>query len=97
MLAYPRFNIYFRDNVAILQVMAKGQYYTSIKRDVSYTFSSLIGKIISTYTLNDKNIVFSLRSANIGGLLGLSMGCSIISIAELIILPLRQFVFTVSK
>ena len=30
-------------------------------------------------------------AANVGGLLGLSMGCSIISIAELFIFPVRRF------
>ncbi len=36
------------------------------------------------------HLICFLFSANLGGLLGLSMGCSMISIAELFILPMKN-------
>ncbi len=37
-------NLVFRENTVVMDLMFKDRYYTSIKRDVSYTFSELVGK-----------------------------------------------------
>ena len=39
-------NLVFSENTVVMDLMFKDRYYTSIKRDVSYTFSELVGKRI---------------------------------------------------
>lgn len=62
--------MYGRHNLLMASVMFKERYFTSMKRDVTYTWPSLV--------------------ANVGGLLGLCMGCSLISLVEI-------FFFTAGK
>ncbi len=81
--------------MVIVQVLFKGNYYVSIERDVSYTFSSFVGEadyIKNSFYVSLYAFILFLSPANIGGLLGLSMGCSLVSIAELIIFPMKKLI-----
>jgi len=76
-----------RENYVLAQVNFKERSYTSFKRDVSYTLPSLIcNKMFISFELT-LHILF--RLANVGGLLGLCMGCSLVSIAEALIFAAR--------